>query len=102
MAEHQLPKLATRVRFPSPAPRRSKLCIACSDFFIKVRVCSRRCSSFSAKVTLGSPAKVASALAAARCRYRPFAGGNVPFIEHNIDIRLIQIKETMKKITLHF
>ena len=33
MAECQLPKLNTRVRFPSPAPRRSKRHIACSDFF---------------------------------------------------------------------
>ena len=30
----------------STAPRRSKLCIACSDFFTKVRAHSRRCSSF--------------------------------------------------------
>ena len=34
------------VRVRSPAPRRSKLCIACSDFFTKVRARSRRCSSF--------------------------------------------------------
>ena len=34
------------VRVPPPAPRRSKLCIACSDFFTKVRARSRRCSSF--------------------------------------------------------
>ena len=36
------------VRVPPPAPRRSKLHIACSDFFYKkVRVRSFRCSSFS-------------------------------------------------------
>ena len=35
-----------RVRPPSPAPCRSKLYIACSDFFIKVRARSCRCSSF--------------------------------------------------------
>ena len=35
MAERQLPKLNTRVRFPSPAPRRSKRHIACSDLFYK-------------------------------------------------------------------
>ena len=34
-----------RVQVPPRAPRRSKLCIACSDFF-KVRARSRRCSSF--------------------------------------------------------
>ena len=34
------------VRVPPPAPRRSKLCIACSDSFTKVRARSRRCSSF--------------------------------------------------------
>ena len=28
------------------APRRSKLCVACSDFFAKARVRSRRCFSF--------------------------------------------------------
>ena len=33
------------VRVRPPAPRRSKLCIACSDFFSKVRARSRRCSS---------------------------------------------------------
>ena len=35
-------------------PRRSKLCIACSDFFSKARERSRRCSSFPQKATLGS------------------------------------------------
>ena len=34
------------VRVRLPAPRRSKLYIACSDFFTKVRARSRRCSSF--------------------------------------------------------
>ena len=32
---HQPSKLRTRVRLPSPAPRRSKLCIACSGLFYK-------------------------------------------------------------------
>ena len=36
-----------RVRIPTLRPRRSKLCIACSDFFSKVRARSLRCSSFS-------------------------------------------------------
>ena len=35
-----------RVQVPPPAPRRSKLYIACSDFFTKVRARSCRCSSF--------------------------------------------------------
>ena len=35
-----------RVRVPPPAPRRSKLYIACSDFFAKIRARSCRCSSF--------------------------------------------------------
>ena len=35
MVECQLPKLNTGVRFPSPAPRRSKRHIACSDLFYK-------------------------------------------------------------------
>ena len=34
------------VRVRSPAPRRSKRHIVCSDFFTKVRARSRRCSSF--------------------------------------------------------
>ena len=34
------------VRVSPLGPRRSKLCIACSDFFTKVRAHSRRCSSF--------------------------------------------------------
>ena len=34
------------VRIQSLGPRRSKLCIACSDFFLKVRARSRRCASF--------------------------------------------------------
>ena len=33
MAECQLPKLNTRVRFPSPAPARRKRRIACDEFF---------------------------------------------------------------------
>ena len=37
--------LPSMVRIHPPPPRRSKLCIACSDFFIKVRARSRRCSS---------------------------------------------------------
>ena len=36
----------SRVRSPSSPPRRSKLYIACSDFFAKVRARSCRCSSF--------------------------------------------------------
>ena len=42
----------------STAPRRSKLCIACSDFFSKVRARSRRCSSFPKKVTLAPPVRL--------------------------------------------
>ena len=38
--------------------RRSKLCIACSDFFSKVRARSRRCSSFPKKVTLAPPVRL--------------------------------------------
>ena len=34
------------VRVPLPVPRRSKLCIACSNFFVKVRAHLRRCSSY--------------------------------------------------------
>ncbi len=30
---HRLPKPRRRVRLPYPAPHRSKLCIACSDFY---------------------------------------------------------------------
>ena len=37
------------VRVRPPAPRRSKLYIACSDFFVKIRVRSCRCSSFFPK-----------------------------------------------------
>jgi hypothetical protein len=46
---------ATSYRFKScyPHHRRSKLYIACSDFFTKIRAHSRRCSSFPQKVTLG-------------------------------------------------
>ena len=33
MAEHQLPKLNTGVRFPSPAPTRRKRYTACGEFF---------------------------------------------------------------------
>ena len=35
------------------APSRSKLCIACSDFFSNVRVRSRRCSSLFIGITAG-------------------------------------------------
>ena len=58
-------------------PRRSKLCIACSDFLQKSERTLRRCSSFAQKVMLRLACSVASALATARCRYQPFAGSRV-------------------------
>ena len=43
---HRLPKPRRRVRLPYPAPHRSKLCIACSDFFIS-QSSSHRCAAVS-------------------------------------------------------
>ncbi len=61
MVEFQPSKLATWVRFPSPAPRRRGLYIVRDDFLCfasKVISHSFRRSSFLQKVTLGSPARL--------------------------------------------
>ena len=43
---HRLPKPRRRVRLPYPAPHRSKLCIACSDFFISQSKLTPLCGGF--------------------------------------------------------
>ena len=49
MTRNQVVLTGSWVRIPPAPPRRSKLCIACSDFFTKIRARSRRCSSFPRK-----------------------------------------------------
>ena len=62
-------------------------------FFTKIRARSRRCSSFSANGHAPLACSIASALAAARCRYQPFAGMNAPTTEGNIVFnRLMQVE----------
>ena len=46
ITRNQVVRKGTWVRIPPAPPRRSKLYIACSDFFTKVRARSCRCSSF--------------------------------------------------------
>ena len=53
-----------RVQISLSPPRRSKLCIACSDFFSKVRAHLRRCSFSFIKVKLDSPVRL----------YTPYGG----------------------------
>ena len=64
-----------RVRIPTLRPRRSKLCIACSDFFSKVRARSLRCSSFSNRkrcAGLRFDETGASAWAHLFCQHKPW------------------------------
>ena len=56
----------------SALPRQSKLYIACSDFFSKIRVRSYRCSSFFVKRHARLSCSVVNALTTARCRYHLF------------------------------
>ena len=49
LTRNQVVLTGSWVRIPPAPPRRSKLCIACSDFFTKIRARSRRCSSFPRK-----------------------------------------------------
>ena len=74
----------TRVRIPPSPPRRSKLCIACSDFFIKVGAHSRRCSSSFAKSHAWLTCSAQNALTTVRCRYQLFASyeGSNPTAEN--------------------
>ena len=62
------------VRIHPPPPGRSKLHIACSDFFSKVRACAFRCSSFSAKGHVRVACSLVNALTTALAHYQPFAG----------------------------
>ena len=90
MVEHQLPKLNTRVRFPSPAPRRGEplwfaafFCAKCG-FTVRVGLTCRfgRCwtrptgaqhRSSPRKVTLGSAARLQAPSLTPHCRYQLFA-----------------------------
>ena len=62
-----------RFRIPPSAPRRSKLYIACSDFHLKIRARSCRCSSFSAKRHACCGCSLVNALTTPPLRYQLFA-----------------------------